>query len=270
MRIEKNASANTLSTYKGGGVIKTLYLPETEDEFCSLQGAYILGGGSNVIVANGEISTPVASTKLLNRVWIDDGKIHAQAGARVSSVMAEARKYGLGGLEFLAGVPATVGGIVKMNAGAFLHETKDYVDKIKVSSGVSAKWIDARNIPWGYRSGVDGMIVEVAFRLEDLPVDESKARAKRCVETRGKTQPRLPSVGSVFKNADMPAGKYIELCGLKGKRIGGAEISALHANFIVNVGGGSASDFFSLVRLAEYSVKEKFGITLEREFEVLE
>lgn len=270
MRIEKNVSAKTLSTYKGGGVIKSLYLPETEDEFLSLQGAYILGGGSNVIIADGEISTPVASTKLLNRVWFEDGKIHTQAGAKVSSVTAVARSFGLGGLEFLAGVPATVGGIVKMNAGAFLHETKDYVDKIKVSSGFSAKWIDALDITWGYRKGVDGAVVEVVFRLENLSADESRARAKKCVETRMKTQPRLPSVGSVFKKADLPAGKHIDLCGLKGKRIGGAEISALHANFIVNVGGGNASDFLSLARLAEHTVKEKFGITLEREFEVLE
>lgn len=270
MRIEKNVSAERLSTYKGGGVVETLYLPETEEEFVSVTaGAFILGGGSNVIISDGEIATPVVSTRLLNDVEVEDGVVYAEAGARVSKVASVAREFGLGGLEFLAGVPATVGGIVKMNAGAFSSETKDYVLKIKVLNAGNAKWLDRDEIDWGYRKGATGTVLAVLFGLEKTSAECSKDKALRCIERRRETQPQQPSVGSVFKKAELPAGKYIDLAGLKGTRIGGAMISPVHANFIVNVGGGSAEDYIALAELCERRVKEKFGITLEREFEVL-
>lgn len=269
MRIEKDVSAEKLSTYKGGGVVKTLYLPETDEELLSVaDGAFILGGGSNVIISDGEIDTPVVSTKLLRKITYD-GEVHAEAGARITEVISFAKTYGLGGLEFLAGVPATVGGAVKMNAGAFLYETKDYASKIKVLNSDSAKWQSTDEIDWGYRKGVVGVVSEVAFKLEKVNPEEVNFRLCEYIKRRRKTQPQMPSVGSVFKTAEMSAGEYIDLCGLKGTRIGGAEISSVHANFIVNVGGGTAKDFISLAVLVENRVKEKFGITLEREFEVL-
>ncbi len=270
MRIEKNVGAERLSTYKGGGVVGALYIPETEEEFVSVvAGAFILGGGSNVIISDGETETPVVSTRLLNNVKVENGTVYAETGARVSKVLSVAREFGLGGLEFLAGVPATVGGIVKMNAGAFSSETKDYVLKIKVLNGDSIKWLDCDEISWGYRKGVEGTVLAVMFGLEKTSAECSKDRALRYIKRRREIQPQQPSVGSVFKKSELPAGKYIDLAGLKGTSIGGAMISPVHANFIVNVGGGSAENYIALAELCERRVKEKFGITLEREFEVL-
>lgn len=271
MRIERNVSAEKITTYKGGGVIKTLYLPETQEElFDVARDCFILGGGSNIIIADGVVDVPVASTALLNKVWIEDGKLHAEAGAKISKAISFGREYGLGGFEFLSGVPATVGGVVKMNAGAFLRETKDYISKIKVLNGDCAEWLDSSAVDWEYRKGAKGVIYEVEFALENTAREESIRRARGYLCERKNRQPSLPSAGSVFKNADLPAGKYIDLCGLKGKRIGGAEVSEKHANFIVNTGGGSASDYIALANLARKSVEDKFGVKLIREFEVLE
>lgn len=271
MRIERNVSAEKITTYKGGGTVKTLYLPETQKELFNVaRDCFILGGGSNLIIADGLVDVSVASTALLNKVWIEDGKLHAEAGARISRVISCGREYGLGGLEFLSGVPATVGGAVKMNAGAFLHETKDYISQIKVLNGDCAEWINSSQVEWGYRKGVEGVISEVGFTLENVAETESIKRAQEYLRERKNRQPSLPSAGSVFKNADLSAGRYIDLCGLKGKRIGGAEVSEKHANFIVNIGGGSAGDYIALADLARNAVEDKFGVKLIREFEVLE
>ncbi|MDE6303012.1 MAG: hypothetical protein K2M36_05445, partial [Clostridia bacterium] len=179
-------------------------------------------------------------------------------------------------MDFLAGVPATVGGAIRMNAGAFAEQTLDYVreirflrlDRLKHGEYCDTVTINAENENtfFGYRQGVRNIVLGAVFEGKQMSAEESLARAREYAAKRTAKQPKLPSCGSVFKNGAVPSGKLIDECGLKGTHIGGAQISEMHANFIVNTGGATAKDFMLLVKLCEEKVKEKFGITLEREF----
>ncbi len=287
--------ARSLTTFKGGGRAY-VFKPRCESEFIFVYAAlknrgyepYILGGGSNTIMADGLCSVPVVSTcGLCGIETTADLKIYAESGAKISDVISALRGNGLGGLEFLSGVPATVGGAVKMNAGAFSKQTADYIDRIRVLSDVSvnnsdeclgkdlkteyrAVEIAADDIVLKYRKGADGIILGAVFNGDASGADKSISLAKKYCAMRAKKQPKFPSCGSVFKNGIAPSGKLIEECGLKGIRSGGAQISEIHANFIVNTGSATAEDFMTLVRLCESKVQKKFGITLEREFVYLQ
>lgn len=261
-----------MSAYKGGGKVKTLYLPESAEEFKTLleNGTdKILGGGSNTLIPDGIIEEAI-STSRLSGVKADGNYVFVDAGASVHSVLKLCAENGLGGLEFLSGVPASIGGALKMNAGAFLHEIKDYVCKIDVlTSDFAVKTIDANDVNWGYRRGVDGVVLSAVLRFDSLDRELIEENKRAYMAKRRERQPSAPSLGSVFKRADKAAGIYLDCAGLKGERHGGAEISRVHANFIVNVGGGSADDYLFLVSLAEKRVFELYGVMLEREFVVL-
>lgn len=276
-------SASVASTFKGGGTLKRVYFPFDAREFVELLIAFedvgekptLLGGGSNVIVADGEIYTPVVYTKHINKIRIENNLVFAGCGARINEISRRARAYDLGGLEMLAGVPLTLGGALKMNAGAYGRQIFDFVKTVFVFSsracgcGCIAQ-VDARDVHAGYRKGMDDIVIGATLALEKTSKSDSLEKAREYLARRLEKQPREPSVGSVFKNGEIPSGKLIEACGLKGARVGGAEISEKHANFVVNMGGATASDFLSLVRLAEDRVKEKFDIQLEREFVLIQ
>ena len=278
-------AASGLTTLKVGGVLKNVYVPADALEFAEVINAlesrgeipFILGGGSNVVVADGEIRSPVVYTKNLNKIRFANGFCFCECGAKLSEISRRAREYDLGGLEFLAGVPLTVGGAVKMNAGAFSHQIFDFVKAVFVLSRacdmcervhICELSLDEINV--GYRKGADGVIVGAVFKLEHISKNASLNLAKEYVLKRRGKQPKEHSAGSVFKNGEIPAGKLIEECGLKGTRIGGAQISELHANFIVNTGGATATDFLELVELCEREVENKFKIKLEREFKLIQ
>lgn len=274
----KNVSAKNLSTYKGGGKIKSIMLPETAAELCDavlhsrLSGIepYLLGGGSNTIISDGEINRTVISTRRLNDIEVENEFVICGAGASLGRIIQVGRTFGLGGLEFLGGVPATVGGALSMNAGAYSAEISDYADEIYVlTPECEICTLSSSSIAWGHRKGVCGIIAGAKLRLVKMDLDASALRMKECLNRRKLSQPRLPSVGSVFKKADKPAGYYVDNAGLKGTKKGGAEISRLHANFIVNTGDGTAEDFLYLATLAEKRVFEQFGVRLEREFKLL-
>ena len=276
-------SASAASTFKGGGTLKRVYFPFNVRELVELLVAFeeegekptLLGGGSNVVVADGEIYTPVVYTKHIDKIRIENNLVFAGCGARINEISRRARAYDLGGLEMLAGVPLTLGGALKMNAGAYGRQIFDFVKTVFVFStracgcGCIAQ-VDARDVHAGYRKGVDDIVIGATLELEKTSKSDSLEKAREYLARRLEKQPRKPSVGSVFKNGEIPSGKLIEACGLKGARVGGAEISEKHANFVVNVGGATASDFLSLVRLAEDRVKEKFDIQLEREFVLIQ
>ena len=262
-------------------MLKRVYVPKSITEFVRVQKAFenahvtpfLLGGGSNVIVNDGEIETPVVYTKNLNSIRIENGCVFCECGAKISEISRHAREFGLGGLEFLAGVPLTVGGALKMNASAFSRQIFDFAKSVFVfSRACDAQWqalireVDARDIKAGYRKGVDGVVIGATLKLERVNKAESERRTKVYLAKRRAKQPRENSVGSVFKNGSIPSGKLIEDCGLKGLTIGGAKISEQHANFIVNTGGATASDFLALVTICEQEVNNRFEIQLEREF----
>ena len=275
-------SAKALTTIKCGGVLEHVFVPANVLEFSKLVEAFesvgektfLLGGGSNVIAADGEVKTPVLLTKKLDKIRIENGCVFCECGVRISEISRRAREHNLGGLEFLAGVPLTVGGAVNMNASAFSRQIFDFAESVFVfSSRVCDKRIceiSREDVDYGYRKGVQGIVVGAKLRLERIDKQKSILLANEFLAKRRAKQPRELSLGSVFKNGEIPSGKLIEDCGLKGTAIGGAKISEKHANFIVNKGGATASDFLALADLAEYEVKNKFGIQLEREFKLLQ
>lgn len=189
-------------------------------------------------------------------------KAVCEGGASVAKITFEGRKRGLGGLEFLSGVPCTLGGALKMNAGAFSSQIGDYVTKIdvlnldcanfdknRIQNNIREISINSKDL--AYRKGVDGIVLKAELKLEKKSAEQSINEAREFLRKRQDKQPSLPSLGSVFKNGKIPSGKLIDDCGLKGVKIGGAQVSQKHANFIVNVGGASAKDYLALVALCK-------------------
>ena len=273
MEFRRNVPAKNITTYGGKGVLEEIYLPETIEEVIDLFRAekdiFILGGGSNVIIPDGEIDKKVTSFARLNSIEIDGDKAVVAGGARLSSVVSKAREYGLGGLEFMAGVPATIGGLARMNAGAFGQEFGVYIDRITSLNPDNDKIDIFPPFNFGYRQGFQGIVVEVQLHLERMSKETSLERESEYRRARKLRQPQGRSTGSVFKNPDKSAGYYIDRAGLKGMRRGGAEISPIHGNFIINVDDGSAEDFLYLARTAKDRVYQQFGIELKEEFIVL-
>lgn len=280
MRVAANADGAALSTYRGGGRIARLYVPDDTRAFAALYAAataagenpFLLGGGSDTLVDDGTVRRPVIWTRGMKKVRVeDDGRVYAECGATLRAVAATAATAGLGGLEFLVGVPATVGGALAMNAGAFGAETADYVSEICVLSPFSGemRWISRDDVPFGHRKGVRAAVAAARFVLPPVAAEESAERKAFFLSERRRRQPAAPSLGSVFTGEAGAAGIYVDGAGLKGVRAGGAEISSLHANFIVNVGGGSARDFRFLARLARETVRDFYGIDLAAEVALL-
>ena len=274
MIISKNVEANQLSTYGGKGVVKTLIIPENKEEFVAVirdkgDDAFILGGGSNLIISDGENTKTVVSTKCLNHVEFYGDRVRVDGGARVSSLIKECRLKGLTGLEFLVGVPASIGGAVKMNAGAFKCEIGSLITEITVLSADGDVKTLFPPFLFSYRKGCRDVVLDVTLSLKPADTKHIDNLLKHNLSVRYNTQPRGRSVGCTFKNAGLSAGYYIDKAGLKGERVGGAEISTLHGNFIVNKGDGSATDFLTLVERAKTRVEELFRITLEEEFILL-
>lgn len=274
MIISKNVEANRLSTYGGKGVVKTLVIPESKEEFVAVirdkgEDAFILGGGSNLIIPDGENTKTVVSTKYLNHIEFDGDRVRVDGGARVSSLIKECRLKGLTGLEFLVGVPASIGGAVKMNAGAFNCEIGSLITEITVLSADGDVKTLFPPFFFSYRKGCRDVVLDVTLSLKPADTKHIDNLLKHNLSVRYNTQPRGRSVGCTFKNAGLSAGYYIDKAGLKGERVGGAEISTLHGNFIVNKGDGSATDFLTLVERAKTRVEELFQITLEEEFILL-
>ena len=274
MIISKNVEANRLSTYGGKGVVKTLVIPENKEEFVAVirdkgDDAFILGGGSNLIIPDGENTKTVVSTKCLSHVEFDGSRVRVDGGARVSSLIKECRLKGLTGLEFLVGVPASIGGAVKMNAGAFKCEIGSLIAEITVLSADGDVKTLFPPFLFSYRKGCRDVVLDVTLSLKPADTGYIDNLLKHNLAVRHSTQPRGRSVGCTFKNVGLSAGYYIDKAGLKGERVGGAEISTLHGNFIVNKGDGSATDFLTLVERAKTRVEELFQITLEEEFILL-
>lgn len=275
-----DAEGKDLSTYRGGGRIARLYTPRNAEELAALYAAgrraeedvFLLGGGSNTLVDDGCVRRPVILTRGVREIMVhEDGTVCAECGATLREVARAAAVAGLGGLEFLAGVPATVGGALAMNAGAFGAQIADYVAKICVLNPLSGKteWIDRDSVPFGYRKGVRGAVIAARFVLPKTSARESAVKREFFLAERRKKQPQAPSLGSVFTGEAGAAGKYIDGAGLKGLCAGGARISPVHGNFIVNLGGGSAADFRFLARLAKETVREFYGVSLASEVVLL-
>ncbi|HXG75367.1 MAG TPA: UDP-N-acetylmuramate dehydrogenase, partial [Gaiellaceae bacterium] len=232
----------------------------------------VVGLGSNLLAADAGVDALVLRLEgELASVEVDGELVRAGGGATNAVTLHRARDAGLGGFEFACAIPGTAGGGVKMNAGAYGRDWSDVLVRALVVSAEGSGWLDARELGLGYRrSGLrPGQVVaRVEYRLQRRDPAAVKATVAELVARRKATQPTSKrTFGSVFKNppGELGAGRMLELCGLKGYRIGGAIVSPKHANFIENAGGATSADCLALMVEARRRAHERFGVELERE-----
>jgi UDP-N-acetylmuramate dehydrogenase len=241
---------------------------------------FILGGGSNILVSDRGYRGVVVLNRARN-VRIDargePPAVWAESGANLGAIGRQAAVRGLSGLEWAAAIPGTVGGAVYGNAGAHGGDVASSLIVAEILHRISGKeaWT-CKRMAYQYRSSIlkreaaQAVILSATLQLSRSTPEAVKARLEEISSHRRSTQPPGASMGSMFKNpAGDFAGRLIDQAGLKGTRIGGAEISTLHGNFFVNRGGASAADVLALIRLAQRTVADKFGISLELEIELV-
>jgi UDP-N-acetylmuramate dehydrogenase len=204
-----------------------------------------------------------------------DMTVHAGAGLPIVDLLIHCRDSGYGGLEFLAGIPGTVGGAVAMNAGAFGKEIGDWVKEITViTAGGEVVARNRSQLKFSYRAlhmEKNSVIIGACLKVDTGDVKTVAKRIAGYLKRRKENQPiGYPSAGSVFKNPPNDyAGRLIELAGLKGKKIGGAMISEKHANYIVNTGDATAKDILELLSMTQKKVRKETGVKLEPEIKVV-
>ena len=239
---------------------------------------YIVGNGTKLLVGDEGIKGMVI--KIANTLdWLDisNEQIVAGAGAQLTKIAEIAEKTSLSGLEFAAGIPGTLGGAITMNASTYIGSISDTVKEvtaINMKTGESLN-LSKKECGFTYRGSIfqkgSMLILSAELRLAQGNKKEIKKTIKELIAKRIKTEPLdKPNAGSIFKNPKgASAGKLIESVGLKGKRIGNAQISEKHANFIVNLGNARADDVHALVKLAQKEVKSKYGIDLIPELRII-
>jgi UDP-N-acetylmuramate dehydrogenase len=282
---KKNISLAPYTTFKIGGAAKYFYTVKSIED---LTGAvklakkeglpfFILGNGSNVLVSDKGFDGVVI--KIENcKLKIVNCKITVDAGVLLTKLVNESVKAGLTGLEWAAGIPGTIGGAIRGNAGALGSSMADLIKTVEVFdiTNLKIQTFENKDCKFGYRDSVfkhnkNLIIFSAELELKKGDRKKSEKLIKEYLKQRKEKQPlEYPSAGSIFKNPNgRAAGYLIEQCGLKGKKIGKAMISEKHANFIVNLGNAKAKDVKKLIDLCKEKVKEKFGIELEEEIEYL-
>ncbi len=231
-----------------------------------------VGLGSNVLAPDEGVDALVLRLEGgLATTEVDGELLRAGGGAANAVCLHRARAAGLGGLEFACAIPGTAGGGVRMNAGAYGSDWAAILARAHVVSAEGSGWLTAAELGLDYRRSALGpgqVVAEVEYRLEPRPPEEIKAHVAELVAQRKATQPtNKRTFGSVFKNppGELGAGRMLELCRLKGHRIGGALVSPRHANFIENAGDATTADCLALIAEARRRAREQFGVELEQE-----
>jgi UDP-N-acetylmuramate dehydrogenase len=236
-----------------------------------------IGSGSNLLVRDGGVRGIVIATRGLRGLELVDGvEVHVEAGVSTGKLLSMATKWELGGVEFLGGVPGSVGGGMVMNAGTYLGEFKDVTTHVTSVRLADAEVVTRDHAACGfvYRGSAlpkGEIVVSATLRLKPRPRAEIEADVRGLRARREEREPKkVSNAGSTFKNPPGDyAGRLIEACGLKGTRIGDAECSPVHANWLVNVGEARAADLLALIELVRNKVREVHGITLELEVKVI-
>ncbi len=239
----------------------------------------IVGNGTNLLVRKGGIKGFVLKL-VFNEFKIkrnaNEVLITAEAGMSLAALSAIALKEEIMGLEFLSGIPGTIGGAIRMNAGAYGTEMKDIVLKTKVMSyDGKVKTLTLEEQHFSYRNSIFSnnkyIILETTLKLQKGKKEEIESKMKEYSLHRKESQPlEYPNAGSTFKRVDgMITAKLIDDCGLKGINVGDAEVSRKHAGFVINKGNASAEDVLNLTTIVKEKVKEKFGVNIELEILVL-
>ena len=280
-----NASLSKYTTYKVGGLAKVIIYPKNIDKLvilCRLIKKYqlkymVLGNGSNVLFSDKTYDGVIIKLDNFNKIEFVGNKVICGSGAPLMKVSREALKRSLAGLEFASGIPASIGGAIYMNAGAYKSDMGYITTSVKVlTPDLKIITLTNKEMAFHYRDSClqhhkDYICLEATLRLEKGDKEALEEVTKDRKERRVKTQPlTYPSAGSVFRNPnDVPAGKLIDDLGLKGLTKGGAEVSKVHANFIINKNEASAKDIHDLMLFVKEAVKEHYGIDLKIEQEFI-
>lgn len=274
------------TTFKIGGPCDYLVLPSTIEEvqnivaFAKENGVRltIIGNGSNLLVSDEGVDGIVLKTTELKGITVEENRIRAQAGVRLSHLCETALQNNLGGLCELSGIPGTVGGGVYMNAGAYGGEIKDTLtETIYLDQEGNLQTLSHFDHEFSYRHSVfskhpDWVILESVFTLPSANREELKAKTVELLKQRNEKQPlELPNAGSTFQRPEgYFAGKLIEDCKLRGFCVGDAQVSQKHCGFVVNTGNATAKDIKTLIAHIKQTVQATFGVTLEAEIKYLE
>jgi len=271
-----------------GGRADALVFPESVAElgrivaFLRAEGisVFFVGNGTNLIVRDDGFRGVIVSTKGLRAVRVEgrgEGRaaILAEAGASLAEVVALTAREALTGMEFCAGIPGSVGGGIRMNAGAYGSELKDVIESVELLNGEgNIKSCKRQALQFQYRDLAlpeGACVAGGVFVLARGNRDAVEGRIREILRTRsGKHPLQYRNAGSIFKNPKgMPAGRIIDEAGLKGARIGGAQVSEMHGNFIVNLGSATAMDIIGLIEHVQQKVLETKGIALEPEVKII-
>ncbi len=303
--IQFNVSLKNHSTFRIGGKAKYFFVAKTKKDLILAVNIakklslpfYLLGGGSKLLISDKGFDGLIIKVKN-SKFKLEGNEIFAEAGVSLEKITKLAAENSLSGLEWAAGIPGTVGGAIRGNAGAWGISMKDIVKEVEVFDVKKQKivFFNNKDCKFGYRTSVfkenpNLVVLSCKISLKKGNKEKSKQEMKEYIEYRKKHHPlAFPSVGSIFenftpssdkifelypeflqfkKNKEIPAGFLIAECGLVGKRIGDVKISEKHSNFIINVGDGKAEDVKKLIKLAKEKVKERFGIELKEEIQYL-
>lgn len=273
------------TTFRIGGPADVFVMPENYEQIrevlrlCKEEKLpfFVLGNGSNLLVSDsGYRGVIIQMDRNMEEIRLDGEEIHACAGALLSSVAVAARSASLTGFEFAGGIPGTIGGAAVMNAGAYGGELKDVLKEVTVMTREGEiLTIPADKLEMGYRTSIiktaGYLVLEAVISLKKGDEEKIRAVMKELSERRTEKQPLdYPSAGSTFKRPEgYFAGKLIMDSGLRGYRVGGAQVSEKHCGFVINAGGATAEDVRSLMDHVIRVVREKYGVTLEPEVKFL-
>ena len=273
------------TTFRIGGPAEVFVMPGNLEEMqrileiCRTEDLpyFILGNGSNLLVSDrGYRGVVIQLDRNFGEVKVEGTEIHASAGALLSTIAVAARRASLTGFEFAGGIPGTLGGAVVMNAGAYGGEMKDVLRKVMVMDQSGKVFeIPAEELQMGYRTSIiktaGYIVLGAVLSLKEGNLEEIKMLTRKLSEQRTSKQPlEYPSAGSTFKRPEgYFAGKLIMDSGLRGYRVGGAQVSEKHCGFVINAGGATARDVRTLMDNVRDIVYKKYGVTLEPEVKFL-
>ncbi|NOS69425.1 MAG: UDP-N-acetylmuramate dehydrogenase [Verrucomicrobia bacterium] len=272
------------TTLRVGGPADVYVEPANESdlavtvEFCHARGLsfFVMGRGSNLLVRDGGFRGVVIclASQDFSRVEIEGERLRCGAGVKLKQVAVDAKRAGLAGVEFLEGIPGSVGGALRMNAGAMGGQMFDVIESVRVMDRAGqVRELTVAEIPVEYRCCPllkDHIALGAVFRCRAATRAEVEQRMNTFSEKRWESQPSMPSAGCMFKNpATIPAGKLIEELGFKEKRVGGAMVSKEHGNFIVNTGNATAHDVLELAALIKARAWSERKIELQTEVEIV-
>lgn len=285
-KVKENEPLSNHTTIKVGGPAEIFVEPDSIDKLLKTMEIIqkyqlpwrVIGRGSNLLVSDDGIAGVVIKlAKGMDNLEIDGTEVRVGAGYSFIVLANALGRKGLSGLEFAGGIPGSVGGAVYMNAGAHGSDVSKILEKARVLfPDGTIEWLSNDEMEYSYRTSIlqkkrPGIVLEAVFELQEGNRDEIAVEMKKHRTYRRDTQPVKPCCGSVFRNP-LPehAGKLIQDANLKGYSIGGAQISELHGNFIVNNGNAKAEDVLALIKYMKETVLERNGIEMHTEVEIVE